>query len=420
MNKLAGSLSVQANTTLNKAVELEKQMINISLYDPRALLFLTEIDSDDFIIEYHRKIKDLITMMVANSKAISPTSVHNEILDKDLQDRFVDLAIKQYVGNHITLYEQFKKFHRMVRLQPHIEELFYMSCSGNINFDDKFDELSNLYISSKVVQEATLMADLMKADRKQILDSYVRFKSGIPSLDNKIKWLYGGQYICIAGAPGQGKTTMGINIALNIPRSLIMSYEMSEEELHNIIVSRHANIDSEKLESESLEFGEEKIIESARRELSNSLTLRVCDKPLSLSGMIAFIKVNKIKHNIQCVVIDYAQIIPGLKDKGNQTEKFEDLSRRLKLLARELKITVIALSQLNKDSMREGRAPTLTDLRGSLSFGADADKVIFLYELPDDNTLGKGVTLCSVGKNRKGRIGKLENFNYVKHIHFMR
>ena len=295
-----------------------------------------------------------------------------------------------------------------------------MSCSGNINFDDKFDELSNLYISSKVVQEATLMADLMKADRKQILNSYVRFKSGIPSLDNKIKWLYGGQYICIAGAPGQGKTTMGINIALNIPRSLIMSYEMSEEELHNIIVSRYANIDSEKLESESLEFGEEKIIESARRELSNSLTLRVCDKPLSLSDMIAFIKVNKIKHNIQCVVIDYAQIIPGLKDKGNQTEKFEDLSRRLKLLARELKITVIALSQLNKDSMREGRAPTLTDLRGSLSFGADADKVIFLYELPDDNTLGKGVTLCSVGKNRKGRIGKLENFNYVKHIHFMR
>ena len=96
------------------------------------------------------------------------------------------------------------------------------------------------------------------------------------------------------------------------------------------------------------------------------------------------------------------------------------MSRRLKLLAREENIVVIALSQLSKDSIREGRAPNLSDLRGSLSFGADADKVIFLYTVPDEENVGTGITQCAIGKNRKGKIGKVEGFYYNKPIHFMR
>jgi replicative DNA helicase len=403
------------NVPLQKAIETEKQLINLALYNKRTVSMLVEIDTEEFFIDHLKKIKHIIDEMVSSNKSVSPTSVYNEILDKELQNRFTEVAVQQYLGDADTIFSQFKKYHRIIKLQPVIAELWDMSQSGNINFDEKFDELSDMYSTSKVVQEAVLMADMMRTNLEEVKKSFIRFKSGIPSLDKKIKWLYGGQYITIAAAPGGGKTTMGINISLNIPDSLLMSYEMSAEEIHDIIVSRHTNIDSEKFEDGTIEFGEKQVIDAARRELADKLTLRICDKNLLLSDLMAFIKASVHKHKVKCVVIDYAQLIPGLKGKGTQTEKYEDLSRRLKLLARELKIIVIALSQLNKSSLSENRAPNLSDLRGSLSFGADADKVIFLYEIPTED----GVQ-CALGKNRKGKMGKVYEFYYNKSVHFMR
>ena len=407
------------NVAMQKAIETEKQVINIALYKKQAVSILAEIDSKEFFIDSFRKIKMIIDSMIADNKSISLTSVYNEIMDKKLQEEYIQFAADPLIIDPATAYDQFKKFHRLVNLQPKIEELLYMAESCNINFEDKFNELTEMYITSKVIQEATELSQLMKVDLKQIHEKYSRFKSGILSLDNKIKWLYGGQYICIAGAPGTGKSTMGINIAVNVPNSLIMSYEMSEEEIHNIVLSRHLSMDSEKIESGELNFNEQKAVDIARRELSEKLTLKVCDKPLYLNDLMAFIKSAVYRYGIKLVVIDYAQIIPGLKSSGNQTEKFEDMSRRFKLIARELKITVIALSGLTKDSLKEGRAPTLADLRGSLSFGADADKVIVLYEIPDETTMGKGTPQGSVIKNRKGRVGKLEGFHYNKAVHFI-
>ena len=264
------------------------------------------------------------------------------------------------------------------------------------------------------------MNKLFKKKPEDVKANFVRFKTGIPSLDDKIKWLYCGQYICIAAKPGAGKTTLGGQIAENIPNSLFMSYEMLAEEFHDILLSRKTNIDSEKLEDDTLDTFERHKIETARRELAEECTLLINDVPLKASDMFAFIKVQVKRRGVKCVVIDYAQIIPGLPGKGNQTEKYEWLSRKFKLLARELNIVVIVLSQLTKDSVRDGRAPDLSDLRGSLSFGSDADKVIFLYDIPDEEGVGSGEPQMSLGKNRKGKIGKVKDFFYNKATHYMR
>jgi len=260
----------------------------------------------------------------------------------------------------------------------------------------------------------------MKRKPEEIKANQIRFKTGINSLDDFIKYLYGGQYITIAASPGMGKSTLSIIIAENIPNSLVMSYEMSAEEIHDILISRKARVNSENIETDDLTFPERQSIATARRILSDECTLLVCDQNLNMPDMFGFIKRSVRRYGVKCVVIDYAQIIPGIPGKGTQTEKFEMLSRRFKNLARELKIVVIALSQLNKDSIKEGRAPNLSDLRGSLSFGADADKVIFLYTVPDEEVMGRGSTSLSLGKNRKGRLGKVDNFFYQKEIHFMR
>lgn len=396
-------------TPYSKAVETEGQLINLALFNKNVCSILIEMEQEEFFDPKHRGIKKIIDLMFMDNKAISSTSVFNEIVNTDLRDYFINnIACEQYIIDVETIIKQFKSLHRLVKLQPMIEKLNDMARIGHPEFDEAFEDLQEMYTSSRVVEEAIVMADMMKKKPEEIKNTYSRYKTGIPSLDSKIKFLYGGQYITIAAAPGEGKSTMAGIIAENIPDSLFMSYEMSAEEIHDILVSRDCCIDSELIETGNLDYEGQRAVEASRRRLADTCTMRVCDKPLGMSDMFAYIKRHVVKYGIKCVIIDYAQIVPGLPGKGNQTEKFELLSRRFKLLAREMKIVVIALSQLNKSSITEGRMPNLGDLRGSLSFGADADKVIFLFK-----------EQCSVGKNRKGSIGDLFGFKYYKSIHRM-
>jgi len=412
MNKIA--------TPYEKSLALESQVINLALYDRHACSLLYDVSEDDFLDSHNKSIKLIINRMMEERKAVTAGSVYNEIVGKDFREYFVSISTNQLIADIDTVFMQFSQYHRMVKMLPMIEKLNHSCSIGHPEFDEQFDEVSDFFSTSKVSQEAIRMKDLMARKPEEIREQMVRFVTKIPSVDRHIKFLYGGQYITIAAAPGEGKTTLATIIAENIPNSLIMSYEMSAEEIHDIMVSRKARVDSQRIETDELEFPERRAIEVARRELARDTTLLVCDQNLNMPEMFGFIKRSVRRYGVQCVVIDYAQIIPGLPGKGTQTEKFEMLSRRFKNLARELKIVVIALSQLNKDSIKEGRAPNLSDLRGSLSFGADADKVIFLYTPPDDEVLGRGSTCMALGKNRKGRIGKVDDFFYQKEIHFMR
>jgi len=215
-----------------------------------------------------------------------------------------------------------------------------------------------------------------------------------------------------------GKTTLAGIMAEKIPKMLMISYEMDEEEIHDTIVSRNSGVDSRKIEFKNLSFEEKQKVDTQRRILKDSLTMFITDTPPKANDLSQYIRRMKHKHNINGVIIDYAQLIPMSGGKGTKTEQYEELSRKFKQIARELKIVVIALSSINGASLKEGRAPNLGDLRGSLSFGADADTVIFTYGVPSDE-YGKEEPACAVAKQRKGRTGKVENFKYLKPIHTM-
>lgn len=408
------------STPLEKSQDLERQVINLALYDKHACSLFYDLNEDDFLESYNKAIKLIINRMLEEKKAVTAGSVYNEIVGKEFRDYFVSISTDQLMADIDTVFMQFGQYHRMVKMLPMIEKLNHSCAIGHHDFDEQFDEVSDFFSTSKVSQDAIKMKDMMKRSPEEVKANMIRFKTGINSIDNFVKYLYGGQYITIAAAPGEGKTTLAGIIAENIPDSLMMSYEMSAEEIHDILVSRKARVNSENIETGELTFAEKQTIATARRILAEECSLLVCDQNLNMPDMFGFIKRSVRRYGVKCVVIDYAQIIPGLPGKGTQTEKFEMLSRRFKNLARELKIVVIALSQLNKESIKEGRAPNLSDLRGSLSFGADADKVIFLYTIPDEEVIGRGQTSLAFGKNRKGRIGKVDNFFYQKEIHFMR
>ena len=410
--------NLKETPALLKAIEIERQLVNIALYNYKSAQMLCDIHEDEFIRKENKEIRRAILSLLCENSKPSVTIIANKI-PSSLKKYFIDLAVEQFYGDFDSLYIQFKKVKKLAKsVGIHSELLNYAANGQTEQYDLLLAEAIDYHYSEDVIEDATKMADVMNKSEKEIYDSVKRIKNPIPSLAEFIPEFRGGQYVCIAGSPGMGKTTAALILAEKIPDSLFISYEMDKEELHDIIISRYTGIDSALITNNTLDWNQKQKVEIARRNLRESLTLRVQDKPIYANDLFSYIRRMVRKYGIQCVVIDYAQIIPGLPAKGTKTEAYENLSRKFKQVAREEGILLIALSQLNKDSLTEKRAPQLNDLRGSLSFGQDADTVLFFYGTPTDK-LGTIIPSCSVGKQRKGRIGKVHNFKYIKKIHLM-
>jgi replicative DNA helicase len=393
-------------------------MLNVALFNDRAAQMLCDIPDEEFIKQEHRVIKRTILNVICDNHKVSATAVANKI-PPELSRYFMNLAAEQFYGDIGTLYNQFRKFRKMASSVGILQNVLNYASSGEDElFNSTMNDLIDQHYSNAVIEDADSMADMMDMTDEQLDQNIIRIKNPIPSLAKLIPEFRTGQYVCIAGSPGMGKTTAALILAERIPNSLFISYEMDKQELYDIIISRNTGINSQIITNRSQNFAEAKQISATKRMLKEKLTLKVQDKPLYARDLFPYIRRMVRKFAIKCVVIDYAQIIPGLQGKGTRTEMYEELSRKFKQVAREENILLIALSQLNKDSLTQGRAPGLQDLRGSLSFGQDADTVIFFYGLPSEK-LGEDEPCCSVAKQRKGEVGKVYDFKYIKKIHLM-
>lgn len=404
-----------------KAEETESQFTNMAIFNLQSAKLLIEIQDSDFIDERNLEIKKAIAKLLDSGQKPSITSIYNELPDvimrngmqSEVRSYYKKLACAQHFGDPYTIMKQFKSSHRMCRLKNGLEILHEIAAKGDTeDFDVAFDTFITQCSSENELDDGQVMADIISnPNPEQVKGKF--FDMPIASLREMIPKVRTGQYICIAGAPAAGKTTLGGILAECLPNMFYQSYEMDAEEIRDIIISRNSKINSRKIEFNNMDFEERKLFDTTKRILKDKITMRISDKPYRDNDLFAVIKRMKYKFNINGVVIDYAQIIPRTTGKKSQVEYYEYLSNRFKIIARELNIIVIALSAINNNSLRENRAPNLSDLRGSLSFGADADTVIFLYNDGEDNPS------CSVGKQRKGKIGKVYNFKYNKEIHSM-
>lgn len=225
--------------------------------------------------------------------------------------------------------------------------------------------------------------------------------SGIPTglnqLDYKIGGLTNSELIIIAGRPGMGKTALATNIAYNVAEYFardkktppenrgvaFFSLEMSSEELAARVLSTVTQTSSHRMRTGNLEESELTRIIAAVRELNN-IPLYIDDTPgASINSIRSRARRLKRSKGLGLVVIDYIQLIGGTGDKkseGNRVQEVSEISRGLKILAKELKIPVIALSQLNRGvESREDKQPQMSDLRESGSIEQDADIVMFVF-----------------------------------------
>ena len=240
--------------------------------------------------------------------------------------------------------------------------------------------------------------------------------TGLRDLDAKINGLNKSDLLILAARPAMGKTSFALNIGLNVAKKYrqtvaFFSLEMSREQLAMRLMSGESFVDSQKMATGKLSDDEWEKLCLASAALSQT-DIRVDDNPaITVAEMNA--KLRRVE-NLGLVIIDYLQLMNGSgygKGGDSRVNVVSDISRSLKIMAKELNVPVICLSQLSRGpESRTDKRPLLSDLRESGAIEQDADEVLFLYrdEYYNENSEEKGVAECIVAKNRHGEVGTVK------------
>ena len=240
--------------------------------------------------------------------------------------------------------------------------------------------------------------------------------TGLRDLDTKINGLNKSDLLLIAARPAMGKTSFALNIGLNVAKKYkktvaMFSLEMSREQLAMRLLSGESFVDSQKMATGKLSEDEWTKLCMASAALSQT-DIRVDDNPsITVAEMNA--KLRRLD-NLGLVIIDYLQLMTGSgygKASDNRVNVVSDISRALKIMAKELDVPVICLSQLSRGPEgRTDKRPMLSDLRESGAIEQDADEVLFLYrdDYYNPDSEEKNVAECIVSKNRHGEIGTVK------------
>ena len=240
--------------------------------------------------------------------------------------------------------------------------------------------------------------------------------TGLSALDQKITGLNRSDLILLAARPGMGKTSMALNVALRVAKAerkavAIFSLEMSREQLATRLLSTEALVENQRLRTGLLRETDWDKIAGAATVLSQT-EIVIDDNPLlSVADMNA--KCRRLD-NLGLVVVDYLQLMTSSGGGGrgeNRQQVVSDMSRMLKIMAKELNVPVICLSQLSRaNEKRDDKRPMLSDLRESGAIEQDADIVLFLYrdDYYNEDSEKHNIAECIVAKNRHGETGKVE------------
>jgi len=237
--------------------------------------------------------------------------------------------------------------------------------------------------------------------------------TGFDELNRRTGGFHGGELILIAGRPGMGKSSFAVNIAEHVSITdkktvAIFNLEMPKEQIVNRIICSQALVNSNKIRTGDI-TGED-------WEKIGAIVNRVATAPMYIDDT-ASITVSEIRakcrrlkqtKNLELIVIDYLQLMQSSGRTESRQNEIAEISRSLKILAKELNIPVIALSQLSRAAeSRSDKRPMLSDLRESGAIEQDADMVMFLYrdEYYNPDTEDKNLAECIVAKNRSGETG---------------
>lgn len=426
-------------------VEAEQAVIGSMLTDKDAVIDAVEIlKPDDFYRQDNKTIFEAILNLFGKSEPIDIITVKAELVS---MGKFEAVGGIEYlailpdkvpttanVDKYIKIVQEKSILRSLIKASNELIDLGYseteeldtiMDIAEKRIFEISEGKSQKGYSEIKDILVETFSDIEKKYNQKQPITGIA---TGFSDLDYKTAGLHNSDLILVAARPAMGKSAFALNIATNaavqskIPVA-VFNLEMSKNQLVNRILCSEAMVDSNKVRTGKIEEDDWIKLATALGPLSEA-PIYIDDTPgITMTEIRAKCRKLKIEKNIGLVVIDYLQLIQGSgKRNASREQEISEISRSLKILAKELDIPVIALSQLSRAAeARQDHRPMLSDLRESGAIEQDADIVMFLYrdDYYNPDSEKKNIAEITLAKHRSGSTGTVELLwlgNYTKFV----
>ncbi|MEA4814378.1 MAG: replicative DNA helicase [Oscillospiraceae bacterium] len=416
------------------SLEAEQATLGSMLIDSGCIKnVMDRLVPEDFYLQQNREIFETIYTMFAYSRPIDPVTVVEEMERNGVYD---DKTTKNYILQLMEITPtsaNVMEYTDIVRSKSQMRAI--ATAAGEISslVQEGGDSAAILEAAEQKIyavrrgrgaQEMTPISSVLEAvlDRLSELSAnggtIPGLTTGFSVIDDKISGLNKSDLLILAARPGMGKTSLALNIALNSAKAsgktvAVFSLEMSKEQLATRLIASEALVDNKRLIRGDLRESDWAKVAEAAAALSQT-DIRIDDNPLlTVSDMNA--KCRRID-NLGLVVIDYLQLMTSAGGSSgysgeNRQQAVSDISRMLKIMAKELQVPVLCLSQLSRaNEKRDNKRPVLSDLRESGAIEQDADVVMFIFrdDVYNDDSSKHNIAELIIAKNRHGDTGKVE------------
>ena len=417
---------------LPQSLEAEQAVLGSILIDSRCLTDVIGIlRPEDFYLQQNREIYETIYTMFNFSQTIDPVTVLDKMRELGVyhdksRDYVLQLMEITPTAANAVRYANIVREKAMLRgladASSDISQMVYDQVGAPseilesaekkiyaLRKGERGDSLEHIGVTLHKVFDR--LTELSQSD-----SAIPGMSTGMRDLDKKINGLNNSDLLLVAARPAMGKSAFALNLALNVAKKYnktvaIFNLEMSREQLAMRLLAIESFVDGQKMQTGKLTEEEWSKLCMASASLSQT-DIRIDDNPsITVAEMNA--KCRRVE-NLGMVVIDYLQLMNGSgygKGGDSRVNVVSEISRSLKIMAKELNVPVICLSQLSRGpESRTDKRPMLSDLRESGAIEQDADEVLFLYrdEYYNENTEDKGIAECIVSKNRHGEVGTVK------------
>jgi replicative DNA helicase len=386
------------------------------------------VSESDFYRDDHRRIFRHIALLAGAGKGVDVVTVFESIERSNEVDQTGGLGYLGEIANNTPSAANIRRHAEIVRDRAILRQLVGVGdqianlAHGQGDARKAIDEAQRLLIDIADIgssrSEPTAIGALLGAviddlETRSVSDSSIAgLPTGFSDLDHKLSGLHPGDLIILAGRPSMGKTALALNIAENVATSgnpaLVFSLEMSDKQLATRSVASLGGVSMERMRNGRLLDSDWDGITAALGRLHEAPLIIDESSGLTVTQMAARARRVMRRQGLALIVIDYLQLMRG--DGNNRNEELGDLTRRLKLMAKELRVPVLLLSQLSrKVEERTNKRPLMSDLRESGAIEQDADLILMVYrdEYYNAGSPDIGTAEVLITKHRMGATGEV-------------
>ena len=417
-----------------QSIEAEQSVLGSMLVDKEVIPIVMEIlKPEDFYRPDHREIYEVVIELFDRSQPIDLITVSERL---KLHGKLELIGGLEYLSNIATavpttanvrnyskIVEEKSLLRKLIRASSDIVDLGFDASEEVSYIIDRAEQGIFDILQKRSSQGFIPIKDVLVDTFNKLEELYnnkgtiTGISTGFVDLDFKTAGLHNTDLILIAARPAMGKTALALNLAQNVAVHskvpvAVFSLEMSKEQLVNRMLSSEAMVDGSRMKTGQLEDNDWQKVAKALGPLSEA-PIFIDDTPgVTITEIRAKCRRLKLEHNLGLVIIDYLQLMQGSKSKSeNRQQEISEISRSLKMLAKEINVPVITLSQLSRaPETRTDHRPILSDLRESGAIEQDADIVMFLYrdDYYNPETDKKNIAELIIAKHRNGSTGTVE------------